>query len=102
MIIDTSAEPEPQSRPTRTFRKYAPIVRFTPEQGRRQNDLLRSAWQSLKSRSAVIAFLNTHNDDLGGEPLSVAIASEEGLRSAERMLSSMHCPGNGTPDAAPR
>ena len=86
MIIDTSLEPEPRKPQTRNFRRSGPIVRFTPDQSRRQNELMRGAWESLKTKEAVIAFLNTHNDALGGEPLTLALASEEGLRFAERAL----------------
>jgi hypothetical protein len=86
MIIDTSLEPAPRKPQTRTFRRSVPIVRFTPDQSRRQNDLIRGAWESLKTKEAVIAFLNTHNDALGGEPLTLALASEEGLRFAEQEL----------------
>ena len=89
MIIDTSAEPEPKVRTTRTFRKYEPTVRFSPEQNKRQNDLLREAWESLKSRDAVMAFLMTHNQDLGGQPLALAMASDDGLKSAAKLLVEM-------------
>ena len=89
MIIDTSIEPETRPRRTQTFRKHKPVVRFTPDQSRRQNALMRVAWQDLKSKEAVIAFLNTRNDKLGGEPLTLALASDEGLKSAEGLLGEM-------------
>jgi hypothetical protein len=86
MIIDTSLEPAPRTPQTRTFRRSGPAVRFTPDQSRRQNELIRDAWESLKTKEAVIAFLNTHNEALGGQPLGMALASEEGFRVAERAL----------------
>ena len=89
MIFDTSFEPEPRTPQSRIFRRSGPIVRFTPDQSRRQNDLIRGAWQRLKSKEAVIAFLNSHNKDLGGETLSLAMESDEGLRCAERLLAQM-------------
>jgi hypothetical protein len=89
MIIDTSAEPEPKIRTTRTFRKYEPTVRFSPEQNRRQNDLLREAWGRLESKDAVMAFLLTDNQELGGQPLALAMASEDGLKSAVKLLGDM-------------
>jgi hypothetical protein len=89
MIIDTSAEPEPKPRRMQPFRRSGPIIRFTPDQSRRQNDLLRQAWQILRSKDAVIAFLNTRHDGLGGEPLALALASDDGLRSAEGLLKDM-------------
>jgi hypothetical protein len=48
--------------------------------------LIRGAWETLKTKEAVIAFLNTHDEALGGEPLRMALASEEGFRVAERAL----------------
>lgn len=86
MIIDTSIEPEPKPVRTRSFRPSAPLVRFAPDQTKRQNDLIRAAWQSLKSKDAVKAFLNTHNDELEGVPLRLALASEHGLKSAQELL----------------
>ena len=86
MILDTSLEPAPRMPQTRTFRRSGPVVRFTRDQARRQNELIRGAWDSLKTKEAVIAFLNSHNDALGGEPLSLALGSEEGLLAAERAL----------------
>jgi hypothetical protein len=85
MIIDTSVEPR-QPRPTQVFRKREPTVRFTVDQSRRQNELIRAAWNSFESKDAVIAFLNTHNECLGGEPLRLAMASDDGLYSAARLL----------------
>ena len=92
MIIDTSLDPKPSPQQTRKFRRYEPAVRFTPDQSRRQNALLRGAWDSFKSKDAVIAFLNTYNADLGGEPLAVALASDDGLQSAEQLLASLPKP----------
>lgn len=86
MIIDTSLEPQAKPRTAQVFRKREPIVRFTMDQARRQNELIRAAWDSLKSKDAVIAFLNTHNERLGGEPLGLAMASDDGLLSAARLL----------------
>ena len=92
MMIDTSLEPKPSPQQTRRFRKYEPAVRFTPDQSRRQNVLLRGAWDSFKSKDAVIAFLNTYNADLGGEPLAIALASDDGRRSGEQLLASLPKP----------
>ncbi|GAA4747834.1 hypothetical protein GCM10023264_12070 [Sphingomonas daechungensis] len=71
---------------TQVFRKSAQGVRFTPIQSGRQNELIRSAWQSLSSKGAVIAFLNTANDKIGGRPLTLALQSDDGLRLAQRLL----------------
>ena len=86
MSLETTPKAVPEIRQTRTFRKSQPLVRFTSEQVSRQNALMRCAWANLASKEAVIAFLNTHSEELGGEPLTLAIASDQGLRSAEEML----------------
>ena len=95
MSLETPQIAVSETRQTRTFRKYQPTVRFTPEQVNRQNALIRYAWANLATKEAVIAFLNTHNEELGGEPLTLAIASEQGLRSAEEMLSRAPAPEGG-------
>jgi hypothetical protein len=79
----TSDQPD---RKTRSFRKHAPAIRHTPDQLRRQDALLQCAWRSLSEAGSVIAFLNTHHEGLGGQPLHVAIHSDEGLLRVERLL----------------
>ena len=92
MTDDTKSEALPETRQTRVFRRSQPIVRFTPQQVSRQNDLIRCAWRNLATKEAVIAFLNTHSEELGGDPLTLAIASEQGLRNAEQMLGRLAAP----------
>jgi hypothetical protein len=93
MTVNASIDGKAPPKRTRTFRKYAPSVRFTPNQTQRQNDLIRSAWQSLGSKGAVIAFLNTTNEKIGGRPLTLALESDDGLRSAQRLLEGLIQPG---------
>jgi len=97
MTDDINAEPKPKTHQTRTFRRSQPIIRFSPQQVSRQNDLIRCAWRNLATKEAVIAFLNTHCDELGGEPLSMAIASEQGLRDAEHILGRLSAPASANP-----
>jgi hypothetical protein len=40
----------------------------------------------LSGTGSVIAFLNTHHESLGGQPLHVAIHSDDGLLRVERLL----------------
>ena len=40
-------------------------------------------------RDDAIAFLNADHDGLGGRPIDVAIASEEGIGRVERILADM-------------
>jgi hypothetical protein len=79
----TSDQPD---RRTRSFRRHALAIRLSPEQLRRQNDVLRCAWRNLSEAGPVIAFLNTRHESLGGEPLHIALDSEEGLLRVERLL----------------
>lgn len=83
--VDASASDQPERR-TRSFRKYQPVVRLSPDQLRRQDALLQSAWRNLTAAAPVIAFLNTHNESLGAQPLQLALASDEGLSRVETLL----------------
>ena len=83
MSLDQSAPPTARIQP---LRRRASQTSFTWEQSRRQNELLRIAWQSLADREAVIAFLNTHNEQLDGQPLQLALGSDEGLARVESLL----------------
>jgi hypothetical protein len=58
----------------------------TPEQFRRQDAVLRCAWHNLAQPGPVIAFLNSHNQRLGGQPLYLALESDEGLLRVEGLL----------------
>jgi hypothetical protein len=40
----------------------------------------------LSEAGPVIAFLNAHHESLGGQPLHIALDSEEGLLRVERLL----------------
>jgi hypothetical protein len=48
--------------------------------------VVRLAWRSLGASDPVIAFLNTHNEHLGGQPLYLALDSDAGLLRVERLL----------------
>jgi hypothetical protein len=58
----------------------------TPEQLRRQDAVLQCAWRSLGEPGPVIAFLNSHNERLGAQPLYLALDSDEGLLRVEGLL----------------
>ena len=75
---------------TRSFRTYRPALTLTPEQGRRQSDVLRSACRHLPTRDTTVAFLNAYNKQLGGVPLQLALASDQGLIRVEQLLASMN------------
>jgi hypothetical protein len=71
---------------TKRFRRKIPSTLPTPEQLRRQDAVLRCAWTNLGESGPVIAFLNTHNELLGGQPLYLALESDEGLLRVEGLL----------------
>lgn len=88
-----SPEPEPTAgtppadKPARKpFVRRAAIVRMSPEAAARQGRVAKLAWDVLGERDAVLAFLNTHNDALGGRPLDLAIADESGLAAVEAVI----------------
>ena len=70
----------------RRFRRYAPASTLSPEQCRRQTDVLRAACEHLAPPGAAIAFLNAYDETLGGSPLQVALESDEGLFRVENHL----------------
>lgn len=77
----TNAKPE-----FKRFRKRFDTVRLSPEAAARQGKAATAAFLALKDRDAMIAFLNTHDDALGGRPIDLAVESDEGLKSVEAAL----------------
>ncbi|HVH48596.1 MAG TPA: antitoxin Xre/MbcA/ParS toxin-binding domain-containing protein [Sphingomicrobium sp.] len=74
----------------RQFRKASSGPRLSREQSRRQNDVLHSAWRHFGVSGPMIVFLNAQNDRLeGGQPLHLALESEDGLQRVERLLGEM-------------
>jgi uncharacterized protein (DUF2384 family) len=71
------------------FRKRVSAPRLAPDQAARQGRVSRLAFETLRRPDAVIAFLNTHDDALGGRPIDLAVASEDGLLSVERALAAL-------------
>ena len=66
-------------------RRNAP-PRLTPKASRRQGETTRMAMMLL-GREAAIEFMNTHDERLGGRPIDLAIASDEGRSRVELALS---------------
>ena len=85
------ASPAPKLH-TRTFRRYDPSKRPTPEQLQRQDAVLQHAWRTFGDSTAVIAFLNTHHEELDRQPLSLAIESDEGLLRVRGLLGEIKRP----------
>ena len=74
---------------TKIFRRHNSAPRLSHEQTRRQSDVLRCAWRHFGEPGPVIAFLNTQHDQLKGQPLHLAVESDEGLRRVETLLEEM-------------
>jgi hypothetical protein len=51
--------------------------------------VLGSAWRHFGEPGPVIAFLNTRHGQLDGQPLHLALESDEGLMRVERLLETM-------------
>lgn len=71
------------------FRKRSKGPVPSPDQTRRQSNVVQSAWRHFGAPGPVIAFLNTRHADLQGQPLHLAIESEEGLKRVEGLLDEM-------------
>ena len=66
------------------FRKArAPLA---ADKGERQGRAVNAARAAFGSTEAVLAFLNTPHPDLGGRPLDLALASDEGLAAVEAAI----------------
>lgn len=82
----TDAAPDLAKPSPKRFRRPFNPVRPSADEMRRQGRVARAAWAELGGRDAVMAFLNDHHEGLGGRPLDIAVASDEGLRAVELAL----------------
>ncbi|KQN39411.1 hypothetical protein ASG37_07510 [Sphingomonas sp. Leaf407] len=78
--VDTA---KPRSK---QFRRAYTTVRLTPDQATRQGQVATSAFHHFGGRDAAMAFLNAHDETLGGRPLDLAIASPDGLAAVEAAM----------------
>jgi hypothetical protein len=83
---ETAGEPVPRRAGSIHFRKRSKAPLPTPQESRRQNSVVRSAWLHFGEAAPVIAFLNTRHDALDGQPLQLAIQSDAGLERVETLL----------------
>ena len=68
------------------FRKRRNGPLPTPQQSKRQGDVVQSAWRHFGEPGPVIAFLNSRHDVLEGQPLQLAIESDSGLERVQAWL----------------
>jgi uncharacterized protein (DUF2384 family) len=89
MPVDFEPKPSeqiPKPRRSMTFRRRSKSAPPTPDQSRRQSDVVQSAWRHFGQRELAIAFLNTRHEALEGQPLHLAIESDHGLDRVETLL----------------
>jgi uncharacterized protein (DUF2384 family) len=82
---------EPAKRPFFKSRYHTP--QLAQDKAQRQGKVTHLAFSLLGGRDPAMAFLNAPNPTLGGRPLDVAMASQEGLASvmdAIRLLALPH------------
>ncbi len=80
------AEAAPAKPEYKRFRKRFDTVRLSPEAAARQGKAATLAFEKFRDSAAVVAFLNTHNDALGGRPIDLAVESAEGLAAVTALL----------------
>ena len=80
---------EPAETPAKPIRRQQfrrTSVQMPEDAAVRQGRVTSMAWQTLGGRDAALTFLNTHDDELGGRPIDLAVAGEEGLAAVEAIL----------------
>lgn len=82
MTADASLEVRRSPR----FRRPQIGPKLTQDQSRRQSAVATLAWQMLDGSEEIAAFLNTEDASLGGRPLDLAIASEDGFARVETAM----------------
>jgi uncharacterized protein (DUF2384 family) len=80
-MVSAAEEPSPARRGMMRFRRTN-AQRLAPDLAKRQGEITQLAFLLL-GREAAIAFLNTDHAGLGGRPLDLATASDEGRNSVE-------------------
>lgn len=63
------------------FRKSLGSIPFDKGSAERQSQVAMFAWKILGGREPATAFLNFHDEKLGGRPIDLAIESEAGLQA---------------------
>lgn len=83
--VEDGDTPSPKAF-SRPFRKRFDGPRLSPEAAARQGKVANLAWDRFRENAAVIAFLNTHDDALGGRPIDLAVESDAGLAKVAEAL----------------
>ena len=83
-MVEATAEMPAKPIRRQQFRRSS--VGIPPDAAIRQGRVTTMAWQALGGRDAALAFLNTHDDELGGRPIDLAVAGEDGLAAVEAVM----------------
>lgn len=87
------AEAETTRKPmVKRFRRPFTTVRLAPEVAERHGKAVATAFKKFGNVQAVNAFMNHHDEDLGGRPLDIAGASAEGLAAVEQRIAAQTTP----------
>ena len=88
MIQDNNAPAtEGAERPAyKRFRRPFNAVRLDPSAAVRQGRAAALAYERFRDFALVKEFLNAHDETLGGRPIDLAVASDEGLAAIEAFL----------------
>lgn len=78
---------------TRQFRRHSAAPRLAPDAVARQGQVATRVWERLRDNDAVLAFLNGHDRELGGRPIDLAIAGDDGIRAVLARLDVLHPAG---------
>lgn len=89
-IPETPPVPETDKPRTRQFRRYNDKPRLSPEASARQGRVATLVFERLRESETARSFLNTHDDGLGGRPIDLAVASDEGVRAVIARLDVLH------------
>jgi hypothetical protein len=75
----------------RLFKKK-PVLFLSHEQADRQGRAARLACEAFPQEGGAMSFLNAFDDQLGGRPIDLAVASAEGLRAVEYAIAARSAP----------
>ena len=85
------SEPDVQktdlSKPARRLFRKSHTKKLMPADAvARQGQIARIAWERMREPGEAIAWLNAHDDGLGGRPIDLATASVEGFAAVEAAI----------------
>lgn len=86
-MTEPAIDPKDSERPTTMrFKRNSSAVRMPADEARRQGAVAALAFSALGNRDDALAFLNAHDEALGGRPLDIAIASDDGFAQVRDRL----------------